>query len=256
MEKLRVTKDQLSHQHNYAWNEFDSQKNLSKSLADRIVKELACAIKKDGKAVLALSGGSTPIPLLKELTAITFDWNKVVITLVDERWVPIGHELSNADLLLEYLLNDLTGPPKFVPLFNVSAAAMDASSSRIPVLTDYCWQTNSKFNNPAAFDVVILGMGNDGHTASFFPDAENINELVDAKNNNHLLSCSSPSTQVERITWSLPMLLNTNFLALHITSVEKKNVFNRAIESDDAKVMPIRSVIFQTETALQVYYAD
>ena len=97
-------------------------------------------------------------------------------------------------------------------------------------------------------------MGKDGHTASFFPDANNIAELIDINSELALLSCNSPSTQVERVTWSLPMLLNTQFLALHFTGEDKKAVFEKACEGDDATALPIRSVLFQDLVNLNVYY--
>lgn len=241
---------------NYHWQQFDEQSVLAKSLADRIELEIEHAISARGRAIIAFSGGSTPKPLFRELATRNIDWPRVIVTLVDERWVPIGHQLSNADLLLQNLLNELPSHPKFVPLFTICASAMNAEQSLIPVMTDYCHQTNSTHGAPAALDVVILGMGNDGHTASFFPDAENIAQLVDINCRSQLLSCTSPSAQVDRVTWSLPFLLNTGLLALHITGASKKAVFEQALQDDNALQLPIRATIFQDRTELQVYYAD
>lgn len=248
--------DSIMNKPNYDWQAFDSQAALADSLADQIVLQIEKAIQQRGQAIVALSGGSTPKPLFEQLSTRDIDWAKVVITLVDERWVPIGHALSNADFLLEHLLHKVPAFPKFVPLFTISAAALSAQTSLISVLSDYCQQTGSTHSMPAAFDVVILGMGADGHTASFFPDADNIEQLVDLENPNHLLTCNSPSTQVDRVTWSLPALLNTQLLALHITGNEKKQVFETALSDSDACKLPIRSMLFQDKTELQVFYAD
>jgi 6-phosphogluconolactonase len=124
------------------------------------------------------------------------------------------------------------------------------------VLDTYCVATHSDAEGPASFDVVILGMGEDGHTASFFPDADNIVELVDPMSGSHLLSCNSPSTQVARVTWSLPRILSASFMVLHITGEKKKTVYQQALENDDATTLPIRAAIFQEAVRLNVYYAD
>lgn len=238
---------------NIVWNQGPDTQSLAENLAGELVVRINNAIADHGSAVLALSGGSTPKPLFKALAAHAIDWSKVVITLVDERWVPESHELSNAAFMRQHLLNDLPTQPRFVPLYQ---AAQTVTASFPLVLADYCEATGSLIDAPRAFDVVILGMGGDGHTASFFPDAENVDELVAIDSEQSLLTCHSPSTQVERITWSLPSLLNTAFLALHFTGSSKLEVFEQAAAGGAISELPIRSAIFQDQIELNVYYAD
>lgn len=241
-------------QANYLWNESESPLALADQLADRLFSHINQTIESKGIAVVAVSGGSTPKPLFKALAKRELDWSKLVLTLVDERWVPLGHELSNASFLQKHLLDDLPDSVTFVPLFVEEKSSVTDLFSK--VLNNYCLATNSEPTNPHKFDAVILGMGGDGHTASFFPDADNIAELVDAQNPNHLLTCNSPSTQVQRITWSLPKLLNTSLLVLHITGQNKRQVFESAAKEGSVQKLPIRSVIFQDHAPLHVYYAD
>jgi len=246
-------------QANYSWNEAESPSALAEQLADRLVAQINQSIESTGIATMAVSGGSTPKPLFRTLAKREVDWSKLVLTLVDERWVPSGHELSNASFVQKHLLDDLPDTATFVPLYveNKSVENKNAvTDSLSEILNNYCVATHSEPANPRNFDAVILGMGDDGHTASFFPDADNIADLVDAQNSNYLLSCESPSTQVQRITWSLPMLLNTSLLALHITEQKKRQVFNSATKAGSAHQLPIRSVIFQEHTPLNVYYSD
>ena len=239
---------------NFTWHEGADAISLAEHLAGEIVVQINNSIAEKGSAVLALSGGSTPKPLFKVLADHDVDWSNVIVTLVDERWVDTDHELSNGAFLTQYLLSELgDNAPTFVPLFNDSATA---HQGRTKTLEKYCEATNSDVSKPRAFDVVILGMGGDGHTASFFPDADNIADLVDPKTNDYLLSCSTATTQVERITWSVPMLLDTSFLALHMTGSSKADVFQQACSDAQATELPIRSVIFQNKTPLNVYYAD
>jgi 6-phosphogluconolactonase len=238
---------------NYEWHQAADQESLASKLAMQLLKLMDQTIEEKGSVVLALSGGSTPKPLFRSLASADLDWSKVIITLVDERWVPKSHELSNAAFMQKYLLDSLPDGVKFIPLYEPAATA---ELSTDEVLSNYCHVTHSSVNAPRPFDIVVLGMGGDGHTASFFPDADNIADLVDQKSTTPLLTCNSTSTQVERITWNLPMLLNSQYLALHFTGAAKKSVFNNALENVDACELPIRSVIFQQHLPLQVFYAD
>ncbi|MGK0373984.1 MAG: 6-phosphogluconolactonase [Arenicella sp.] len=238
---------------NYTLHQGADAQSLAEHLAGEVAQQIFKAINEKGSAVLALSGGSTPKPLFEALVEHDIDWAKVIITLVDERWVDQDHVLSNAAFMKTYLLDKLPDSVRFVPLYQ-KAETVEAS---LPfVISDYLQITNSTVDAPRSFDIVILGMGSDGHTASFFPDAENIDELVDIDSNEALLSCKSPSSQVERVTWSLPVLLNTNFLALHFTGYDKRVVFEVASENGDSRMLPIRSVLFQDRVGLNVYYAD
>ncbi len=238
---------------NYTFHKGADKQSLAEHLAGEISFQISSAIKERGAAVVALSGGSTPKPLFEALATHDIDWSKVIITLVDERWVNEEHELSNAAFMKTYLLDKLPGSVRFVPLYE-GATTVDAS---LPfVVANYLQITHSSVDAPRAFDVVVLGMGGDGHTASFFPDASNVAQLVDINSPDPLLSCYSKSTQVERVTWSLPVLLNTQFLALHFTGEDKKSVFEKASEGGDTTKLPIRSVLFQDRVLLNVYYAD
>ncbi len=238
---------------NISWNEGADAQSLAENLAGELVVGINEAIAQKGDAVIALSGGSTPKPLFRALAEHAIDWSKVIITLVDERCVPETHALSNAAFLKDNLLKLLPIEPRFVPLYR---PAQTVEASYPLVLADYCEATKSSVSNLRGFDVVILGMGGDGHTASFFPDAGNVAELVSLENSQPLLTCHSESTQVNRITWSLASLLSTEYLVLHFTGVDKLTVFENAVSGGGpATELPIRAAIFQDRTPLNVYYA-
>lgn len=234
------------------WVPAENHEALAERLADDIAEQISVSIAQRGRAVVALSGGSTPKPMFQSLCQRAIDWSSVIVTLVDERWVPTTNSLSNGAFLQSHLLSALPST-KFVPLY---AAAKSAEDSLPAVLSTYAQATSSTMSLPAAFDVVILGMGEDGHTASFFPDASNIDAMLDPQQPLPLLSCESPSTQVPRITWSLPRLLDTAFLALHFTGSKKKAVYQQALENKPTSALPIGSILHQSKTPLSVYYAD
>lgn len=238
---------------NYDWHSAQNRTELAQRLVNVLLNCIDSAIEDKGLAVIALSGGSTPKPLFEALAKCDVDWSKVIITLVDERWVPLGHDLSNEAFLRKFLLSKLPTEVQFVSLYQ----SADSVAESIPlVLHNYCEITASSLDKPREFDAVVLGMGEDGHTASFFPDADNIAGLIDAANPNALLSCESASTQVPRVTWSLPMLMNSSLLALHITGESKEKVFTKAAKAGDPQRLPIRAAIFKQGLPLQVYYAD
>ena len=235
------------------WNQGADPQSLAENLAGELVLKIGEAIAKRGKAVIAFSGGSTPKPLFQALAQHDVDWSKLVITLVDERWVPATHELSNAAFIRKHFFDLLPIEVTFIDLYQ---PAQTVEASYPLVLDQYCSATDSTVDNLRAFDVVVLGMGDDGHTASFFPDADNIAQLVSYKTEQQLLTCHSKNSQVERITWSLSSLLNTDFLALHFIGEKKRKVFEIAAEGGSAEELPIRAAIFQSQAPLHVYYAD
>ena len=100
------------------WHTFASREQLADDLADHLTASFNAAIDQRGQASVALSGGSTPLPLFKALADQSIGWPQVLATLVDERWVPPSHKLSNQQFITTHLLNSLSDPLEFVPLFH------------------------------------------------------------------------------------------------------------------------------------------
>ncbi|HDO31485.1 MAG TPA: 6-phosphogluconolactonase, partial [Desulfobacteraceae bacterium] len=108
---------------------------------------------------------------------------------------------------------------------------------------------------PRPFDVVILGMGGDGHTASFIPGARRLPEALDMKSGRDCLAISPPEAPHERMTLTLPVLLDSRQIILHITGPAKKKVLEQALADGPATAMPIRTILRQQQTPLSVYWA-
>jgi len=99
------------------WHSSEDSSHLATALADAVARDLGAAIEARGQAMIALSGGSTPKRFLQELAKRDLDWSHVIVTLVDERWVPANHPRSNAGLLRDNLLQDKAAAARFVPLY-------------------------------------------------------------------------------------------------------------------------------------------
>src|SRR5690606_36745905 len=142
---------------------------LAEQLAQDVADKLSSAIKKNGSASLAVSGGSTPKLFFQALSKHELNWKLVNITLVDERFVPANNDRSNHKLVADNLLQNLEAQAHFIPLYQAGAELEDAATLATVKTADIC--------DP--FDVVVLGMGADGHTASFFPEGDNLEIALD-----------------------------------------------------------------------------
>ena len=152
------------------------------------------------------------------------------MTLVDERQVPDDSPRSNAKLVKESLLQDKAAAARFVPLFQNLAAAD---------LPD--------------FDIAILGMGNDGHTASFFPQGDKLAAALDVNGKTAILEMNAPAAGEPRLTFTLPKLLAAQHLFLHIQGQDKMAVLDQALSGTDSLEMPIRAVLY-AKTPVELYW--
>jgi 6-phosphogluconolactonase len=225
-------------------HDFASADALAIALADAVASDLTEGIADKGMAVLAVSGGSTPKRFFKALSKHALDWSNVFVTLVDERWVDPSSDRSNARLVKDLLLTADAGQARFVPLWSGGDAPSQASVE----------ETNERLGAlPQPFDAVILGMGNDGHTASFFPGGDTLDAALTSEG--PALPLKAPGAGEPRITLTLPVLLNTRSLYLHIEGPEKAAALDKAMGPGPVEIMPVRAVLRQTDTPVHIYFA-
>lgn len=225
--------------------EFADAAALAASLADEVAAHLETAIRDRGTASIAVSGGSTPKKFFEALATRDIDWSKVTVTLVDERFVPADSPRSNHLLVSAHLLKDKAAAAKFIPLYyeapSIDEAAVIAT------------EKTSGIGNP--FDVAILGMGGDGHTASFFPHGNNLARALDLSGPRGVLTMQAEGAGEERLTFSFASLSDARFLALHIEGQGKKDVLEKAKAGSDETDMPIRAVLNRAASPLQIFWA-
>lgn len=206
---------------------------LAAALAKSIATDLETAISERGAASLVVSGGSTPKPLFEQLSRHALAWDRVRVTLADERWVPADHEASNERLVRHHLLV-------------AEAASAELISLKKPEPTpeagrESCERALAAIPRP--FDVVVLGMGGDGHTASLFPDAPELSAGLDRATHWTCLAVRPPAAPHPRMSLTLAAILDSRRLVLHVTGEQKRQVIERASELGPVEELPIRAVL-------------
>lgn len=226
-------------------HKFDNRDDLAEVFSSEIAHQLDRAIQIRGKATIAVSGGQTPLKLFKLLSQAELDWTRVAVTLVDERWVGPDDERSNERMVKQNLLVGRAAFAQFAPLY-VDGSSPEKASLQL---------CQDIVKLPLPFDVVLLGMGTDGHTASYFCDADNLVDATNPDASMPVVAINSVSAGEPRVTLSLPMLITGRFIALHIEGQEKWETFIRALDNDNDADLPIRHVINRSEIMKNVFWA-
>jgi 6-phosphogluconolactonase len=218
---------------------------LAHALSGEIKVDLEEAIAVRGVASLVVSGGRTPAKLFEQLRGEALDWSKVWITLADERWVETTSSASNEKLVREALLTGPAAAAHFVGLKN-PAPAPEAGAD---------WATRALTRVPHPFDVVLLGMGDDGHTASLFPGSIALAKALDRSVAPGCVAINALTAPHARLSLNLAALLDARRIILHIEGESKWQVYHRAKAPGPVAELPVRSVLQQKEVPTDVYWA-
>lgn len=218
---------------------------LMDALAAAVAWQLKRALAAGREASLVVPGGRTPVPLFERLAQAPLHWDKVHITLTDERVVPPDAAASNERLVREHLLR---GAAAAARLSGWMCAAGDANSQLAQ-----SWRQVSRLPRP--FDVVVLGMGDDGHVASLFPQAPGLAQALDLARPAGCVAMQAPVPPHGRVSLNLTALTNTRLILLPLVGAVKCTVWRHAHEPGSALDLPVRALLRQSRAPLVVYTA-
>lgn len=220
---------------------FDDPAALTTALVAELREVLAGALRERGRAGLVVSGGRTPVPLFRALRRQSLDWSRVQVTLADERWVEPDHPASNEGMVRRELLQEAASAARFLGL------KTEAPSPGLGL--EEAWRRIDAMPRP--FDMVLLGMGEDGHTASLFRRAA---ELAEGLSTDALtLAVTPPAAPHRRLSMSAKAILSSRHIFLQISGGAKKAVYDRAMAGGPVEELPIRVALLQDKVPVEVW---
>lgn len=218
---------------------------LDIAIASAVEQRLADALRARGTASIAVSGGRSPTGWFERLSKAPLDWSRVAVALVDERWVPESSEHSNAALVKRHLLQGPARAARFVALYDGGPNPQTSLEAVERSLDALAWP----------LDIAVLGMGEDGHTASWFPDAPEYAAAVDPGTQRRLAAIHTAKSPYPRITLTRAALLDgTRWIAVEWSGAAKAPTYERARARETA-TLPISLVLHQHAVPVEVFSA-
>ncbi|WP_150305788.1 6-phosphogluconolactonase [Pseudomonas saliphila] len=233
-----MTLQQLTQQRGLGWDEAQSTEEHATRLATRIATALREAIERNGRAVLALSGGRSPEPVLHCLNRMELDWQKVIITLADERWVPENHPDSNGGMVRRCLA-DVMQLARWEPMYRGQSPEKDAAVF------------DTLLQSLLPLDVLVLGMGADGHTASLFPGIEDLEISLSEQAPVFCRAVPATAQRLARVTMTGKALHQAQVRLLQINGPQKQQTLTEAFAASPAE-RPIAAFL---TPPMDIYYS-
>lgn len=227
------------------WWDYDDVDELAEAIAGDIGFVIESAIDARGSAVVALAGGKTPFPAYEKLAAAKIDWKRVTIVPTDERIVPLGDPLSNVTALGRIFIPKGARVIPIVPKATSDYKAAGRSADAL--MQDLHWP----------LDLVLLGVGGDGHTASLFPGPDYDEALAGPKERRALGVMPDPlpsDAPVPRVSLSLRSIADAKSLMIAATGAAKRKVIEDAINEGAGSPYPIGRVLAETELPVDIHW--
>jgi len=224
---------------------FECKEALFDELLQDVMDGLSAGLENKSEASMLLSGGTSPGALYNMMSQQEFDWEKVHFGLSDERWVSPDSDDSNEKLVKETLLTNNASSANFIGLKSADndiVLGQKTSDKKLKKL-------------PVPFDIVLLGMGLDGHTASLFPDSADTAKALDTDNEMLCHPIRRGRDETPRMTMTLNALLNAQEIKLLIFGDEKWQVYQQAKAKKSIK-QPVSYILNQTNVPVSVYWAS
>jgi 6-phosphogluconolactonase len=211
---------------------YPSADALADAAAHGVAAQLAAALQTRGRAVLVATGGRSPAPVYDRLRDASLDWERVTVTLSDERCVAPDAPDSNGRLVREHLLQGVAGRAHLLPLWP------DPGPASLEALLP--------------FDAVMLGMGEDGHVASLIPGDPDLETALATDRLTQIVPLGLGNPPVARITLTLSALCQSRAIFLLIAGEAKRQVLARAQAGED---LPVGRLISQAKAPIRILWA-
>lgn len=227
---------------------FDTVSAMAQNLAAEVARTARASVEERGEALIAVSGGRFSRHLFEALRDDSLPWRRVTLVLADERWVETDSDLSNEKLVRDHLMR---GEAAAARLIGLKTGGGDPAEERARIESRLA-------PLPFPFDLVLLGMGDDGHTASLFPSApaEELEQALRAPDGARVAVMHPPVSPVPRVTLTLPTLLAARHIVLHIPGRSKRETYRRAMQAGSINDMPVRGILRQDTAPVDVLICE
>ena len=224
-------------------HEFTSRDEASQAAAEQVIAMLAASLNENARASIIVTGGSSPLQCYAHMSKAELDWPRVQLVLSDERWVAPTDESSNERMVRGSLMVDRAAGAKLMPLFNSEVSA-----------SERCEEINISLGSMSQpFATTLLGMGEDGHIASLFPDMKNLAVGLDADSEEQCITAKTAASAVPRISLTLAPILHSEQVVLLFFGATKRDVYEQAKTGPD--LFPVSSLLSQQRTPVHVFWA-
>ncbi len=229
---------------------FETKEQLYQQTTAFCAEILAKGVQQNGHASFIVPGGTTPAPIFELLSKTTLDWKKITVAPSDERWLEVQHDKSNEYLIKQKLLQNNARHAQFVGMKSAHDTALQAQQT--------CSRQYGKIVQP--YDIVMLGMGPDGHFASLFPNADPIIKALDPENTQNCIAmdatdCAVAGEFTQRMSMTLAAFLKSKHIILLFTGEQKLAIYKSAKQLNDQSILPVCALIHQNQVPVELFWA-
>ena len=212
---------------------------LAAAAAAAATGALEAALDERGAASLVGTGGRSPAPVYDLLAQAKLDWRRIAVTLSDDRFVPVDSPDSNERLLRERLLTGPAAAARFVPI-STAADSVEAAAEKV----------EADVRAMAPYDVMLLGMGEDGHVASLIPGSPALDLGMDPRGTRFCLGIPAGvgSPPVARVTMTMPALLQARLILVLISGAKKRDIVEKG------NGLPVHALLRQAQAPVRVLW--